>query len=284
MEEPLHPWCHTVMVKGGGDLASGVIYRLHRSGFKVFFTELPRPLSVRRKVSFSEAVYDGRAQVEGIEAVLVKDPSEVTRLWEDGKVPCFVDESGSIIKMLKPHILVDATMAKKNLGTSIYDAELTIALGPGFEAGKDVHFVIETKRGHTLGRLIERGFAIPDTGEPEAVMGYTHERVVRANRDGIWKARKEIGEIVRQDEILGEIEGVLVLAPIQGVVRGLIRSGIQVKKGMKIGDIDPRGVVDHAFTISDKALAVAGGVLEGIMRWCSKGHNLSLGFSKQEVK
>lgn len=263
------------MVRGGGDLASGVIFRLHRSGFKVFFTELPNPLSVRRKVSFSEAVYDGTAVVEGIEAVLVKDPSQVKRLWEEGKVPCFVDESGSIRGLIRPDVLVDATMAKKNLGTSIYDADLTIALGPGFEAGKDVHLVIETKRGHTLGRVIERGFAIPDTGEPEAVMGYTHERVIRANQDGIWEAEREIGDVVKKDDIVGQIEGVPVLASISGVVRGLVRSGIQVKKGMKIGDIDPRGVVEYAFTISDKALAVGGGVIEAIMRWCSRGHTIN---------
>lgn len=275
MEELLHPWCHTVMVRGGGDLASGVIFRLHRSGFKVFFTELPNPLSVRRKVSFSEAVYDGTAVVEGIEAVLVKDPSQVKRLWKEGKVPCFVDESGSIRGLIRPHVLVDATMAKKNLGTSIYDADLTIALGPGFEAGKDVHLVIETKRGQTLGRVIERGFAIPDTGEPEAVMGYTHERVIRANRDGIWEATRDIGDVVKKEEIVGQIGGVPVLASISGVIRGLIRPGIQVKKGMKIGDIDPRGVVEYAFTISDKALAVGGGVIEAIMRWCSRGHTIN---------
>ncbi|MFN3534918.1 MAG: selenium-dependent molybdenum cofactor biosynthesis protein YqeB [Desulfatiglandales bacterium] len=270
-----HPWCHTVMVRGGGDMASGVILRLHRAGFKVFFTELRAPLAVRRKVSFSEAVYDGRAEVEGVEAVLLEDPSQVMEMWERKKIPCFVDEKGGIGGVLKPDILIDATMAKKNLGTSINDAQLVIGLGPGFEAGKDVHLVVETKRGHTLGRVIEKGSALPNTGEPEPVLGHTHDRVLRASADGIWRPFKEIGEKVERGELVGEIEGRGVRASISGTLRGLIRAGIRVTHGLKIGDIDPRGQVDYAFTVSDKALAISGGVLEAILMWCSRDHSLS---------
>lgn len=274
MIEKAHPWTHLVMVRGGGDLASGVILRLARAGFKLFFTEIPAPLSVRRTVCFSEAVYEKVWEVEGITAQLVETPKEAEGLWKHGKVPCFIDGEGKTKRFMKPDILIDAIMAKRNLGTSIEDAPLTIALGPGFEAGKDVHAVIETKRGHTLGRVILEGGAIPDTGEPEPVLGYTHERVLRANRDGTWKAIREIGDQVKEGDLVGEVEGMPLFAPISGTIRGLVRSGIRVTKGLKIGDIDPRGIRDYAYTVSDKALAVAGGVLEAIMMWCSNGHCL----------
>jgi len=269
-----HPWCHIVMVRGGGDVATGVLLRLHRSGFKVAFTEIERPLSVRRNVCFSEAVYDGSTQVEGVTSVFVHDWDGVERAWDEGQIPGLVDPHGDSINTLKPDVLVDAIMAKRNLGTKIDWAPLTIGLGPGFEAGRDVHVVVETKRGHSLGRVILKGPAEEDTGEPEAVMGYTHERVIRAPSEGKWLPCVGIGEAVQKGQVIGRVGDTDVVASISGVIRGLIRPDIQVSKGLKIGDIDPRGKKEYCNTVSDKALAIGGGVLEAILMWCSSGHNI----------
>jgi len=274
MERYYHPWCHVVMVRGGGDVGSGVIVRLYRAGFRVIFTEIERPVSVRRRVCFSEAVYDGRAMVEGISAVLVRDLSEAKKVWEKGQIPGLVDPRCDIIKSLSPDVVVDAIMAKKNLGTKMDWAPLTIGLGPGFKAGKDVHVVVETKRGHFLGRVILKGQAEKDTGEPEPVMGYTHDRVLRTPSDGLWKPFMDIGDFVKKGQVIGKVGDKEVLAGVAGVIRGLIRPGIMVSKGIKIGDIDPRGNKDYCSTVSDKALAIGGGVLEAILMWCSNGHNI----------
>lgn len=256
-----------VGLRGGGDVASGTVWRLQQSGFKVFVTEIPQPLAVRRKVAFCEAVYDGRARVEGVEAVLARGPEEAEPLWTENKIPLYVDPECAIRHALKPHVLVDAILAKRNLGTSAKDAPLVIALGPGFEVGKDAHFVVETNRGHNLGRLLRAGTAQPDTGVPGPVQGFSTERVLRAPCSGRWHSRAEIGQTVHQGEVVGDVDGGPVEAPIDGVLRGLIRPGIHVAQGLKIGDIDPRGCREYCFTISEKALAIAGGVLEGILRY-----------------
>jgi xanthine dehydrogenase accessory factor len=255
-----------VLVRGGGDLASGVAWRLHQSGFRVVITELPEPLSVRRKVAFSEAVYEGRCAVEGVQAVLVKGPEEAAGVWNQGFIPVLVDPEAACRHSIKPEVIVDAILAKKNLGTSAKDAPLVLALGPGFEAGKDAHFVVETHRGHNLGRLLASGSAAPNTGVPGAVQGITSDRVLRAPASGPWRNAVDIGEMVKKGDVVGTVQGEALYAAIDGVLRGLIRPGITVSKDLKIGDIDPRGKRDFCFTISEKALAIAGGVLEGILR------------------
>jgi xanthine dehydrogenase accessory factor len=255
-----------VLIRGGGDLASGVAWRLHQCGFRVYIAEIEQPMAVRRKVSFCEAVYDAEAMVEGVKALLIRDPEEVSKIWEQGHVPVLVDPRAESRLATKPDVLVDAILAKKNLGTSISDAPLVIALGPGFQAGKDAHYVVETNRGHNLGRLLLSGCAEPDTGRPGPVQGVTTDRVLRAPSTGIWQSRQDIGDLVNRGDIVGNVGGEPVSAGIQGVLRGLIRQGIQVSQGLKIGDIDPRGARRFCYTISEKALAIAGGVLEGVMR------------------
>ncbi|RLB41319.1 MAG: EF2563 family selenium-dependent molybdenum hydroxylase system protein [Deltaproteobacteria bacterium] len=255
-----------VLIRGGGDLASGVAWRLHNCGFKVLITETSLPLAVRRKVSFCEAVYEGATEVEGVQAQLISSPDETYRLWEHKIIPVVVDPDCECKKAINPDVLVDAIMAKKNTGTSIEDAPLVIALGPGFEAGRDAHFVVETKRGHYLGRLITEGSAAPDSGIPGSVMGIGADRVIRAPAEGKFENLKDIGEQVSEGDLIGYVGDVEVKALINGVIRGLIHPGISVSQGLKIGDIDPRGDVKHCFTISEKSLAIAGGVLEGILR------------------
>lgn len=260
-----------VGVKGGGDIGSGVAWRLFQCGFKVFVTEIPEPLAVRRRVSFCEAVYEGRSLVEGVEALLVRDRTGVLSCWETGRVPILVDPDCEIRQALHPEVLVDATLAKANLGTSQTDAPLVLALGPGFLPGKDVHGVIETQRGHALGRLLTDGPAAPNTGIPGPVLGFAEERVLRAPASGPFRNILEIGDAVRQGERVGSVGDTPVLAGIPGVIRGLIRPGIRVETGLKIGDIDPRGTRHFCFTISEKALAIAGGVIEGILRFLHAG-------------
>ena len=256
----------TILIRGGGDLASGVAWRLHNCGFRVLITETSLPLAVRRKVSFCEAVYEGSTEVEGVQARLIERPEQAKDLWQNGIIPMLVDPECTCKDMIKPDVLVDAIMAKKNIGTSIDDAPLVIALGPGFEAGRDAHFVVETQRGHFLGRLITRGTATPNSGIPGKVLGIGSERVLRAPASGVVKTITEIGDKVSEGEVVGYVNGSEVKALIDGVIRGLIHPGVNVTKGLKIGDIDPRGNVRHCFTISEKSLAIAGGVLEGILR------------------
>jgi xanthine dehydrogenase accessory factor len=256
----------TVGIRGAGDISSGVAWRLHKCGFRVFLTETGEPLSVRRKVSFCEAVYEREVIVEGVRAVLVAIASEIEAQWDLGNIPLLVDPSFEEGMRASPMVVVDGIMAKKNLGTTMDMADLVIALGPGFEAGKDAHFVIETNRGHFLGRVIEKGFAEPDTGLPGVVMGIGKERVLRAPATGRWQSFKEIGMKVRKGEPLGSVAEKVLEASIEGVIRGLIRTGTFVTEGLKVGDIDPRGKVENCYTISDKALAVAGGVLEAVLR------------------
>lgn len=254
-----------ILVKGGGEMATGVAHRLARSGFRVGVTEIPEPLAVRREVAFSEAIFEGQKEVEGLVAKCVSSREGILQAWEEGRVPIFVDPECSIRATLNPDVVIDAIMAKRNTGTRIVDAPLVIGLGPGFRAGPDVHLVIETNRGHRLGKVIEVGEADPDTGIPGEISGYTWERVLRAPASGRFRGRKRIGDRVEAGEVAGEVDGVPVEAKIAGVLRGILRDGFWVQEQMKVGDVDPRGVREHCFTISEKARAIAGGVLEAIL-------------------
>jgi len=255
-----------VLVRGGGDLASGVAWRLHVSGFKVLITEIAQPMAVRRTVSFCEAVYDGRTEVEGVTAIRTEDAHHVPAVWERGWIPVMVDPDAESRQAIRPQVLVDAILAKKNLGTTLSHAPLVIALGPGFLVGKDAHYVVETNRGHRLGRLLTSGGAQPDTGIPGPVQGITKDRVLRAPGVGTWENRKNIGDLLRKGDIVGMVQDRPVESKIDGILRGLIRPGISVSHGLKIGDVDPGADRSACYTVSEKALAIAGGVLEGILR------------------
>jgi xanthine dehydrogenase accessory factor len=255
-----------VLIRGAGEMASGVAHRLHQSHFKICMVEIPQPLAVRREVSFCESIYDGEKEVEGVRAKLISKQEQIQAVWEEGKIPVLVDPDLKRTKQfLKPDVLVDAIMAKKNLGTHINDAPLVIGLGPGFTAGRDVHFVIETNRGQSLGKVIRNGAATPDTGIPGEIGGYTVERVLRTMKKGVFRSQRSIGDRVNKGSVVAVVDDFPVIAGISGVVRGLLREGVEVKKGMKVGDIDPRGKKELCFTISEKARAIGGGVLEAIL-------------------
>lgn len=265
---------HLVLLRGGGDLATGVAYRLHKAGFPIIVLELPEPLVVRRHVALATAVQEGEITVEDLRAVRVNSPDEARQLASTGVIPVLVAPDlptsflhSSLATRHSSLILVDARMAKRNLGTTIDQAPLVIALGPGYTAGVDCHAVIETNRGHRLGRVIWHGPAEANTGTPGIVAGKGAERVLRAPAAGVVHWRKEIGDRVRAGELLGEVAEQPLIAPFDGVARGLIAPGTQVPAGLKIGDIDPRGDVAACFTISEKALAIGGGVLEAVLVW-----------------
>lgn len=252
-----------LIVRGGGDLASGVIHRLYCCGYRVLVLECHKPSAIRRKVSFGEAVFDGTSAVEGVTGRLISDIADAEKIWEAKEIPILVDETGETAKKLKPAALIDAILAKKNLGTNRNMASLTVALGPGFEAGKDVDFVIETQRGHNLGRVIRKGSATPNTGIPGVIAGYGKERVIYSPAAGIMHNLSQIGDIVEKDQILARVDDVPVYASLTGVLRGIIRDGYEVPKGMKIADIDPRQEQKkNCDTISDKARCIAGSVVE----------------------
>jgi xanthine dehydrogenase accessory factor len=259
-----------VVVRGAGDLATGVILRLARSGFRVVALEVPAPTAIRRTVALSEAVYEGEALVEGLRARLVAAAAEALSLAAEGIVPLLVDPSCSSLPELSPMALVDAIVAKRRLGTDAGMAPIVVALGPGFDAPRDAHAVIETNRGHFLGRVIREGGAEPDTGVPGTIGGRGRERVVHAPASGSTLALRAIGDTVAEGEPILAIlspggERVEVASPLEGVLRGLIRPGIEVRAGLKIADVDPRGDPSHCRSVSDKARAVAGGVLEAIL-------------------
>jgi xanthine dehydrogenase accessory factor len=228
-------------------------------------TEIANPLAIRREVSFCEALYEGEKRVEDVTAKRVIDVEAIQPTWKKDRIPLLVDPEAVVKQFLRPHVLVDAILAKKNLGTRMSDAPLVIALGPGFVAGSDVHLVTETNRGHNLGTLIWDGEAEPDTGIPGSVGGYSVERVLRAPETGRLEALKKIGDRVEEGEAVGVVNGVPMQSAIPGVLRGILRDGTTVQKGLKSGDVDPRGNRDACFTISDKARAIAGAVLEGIL-------------------
>jgi xanthine dehydrogenase accessory factor len=253
------------VVRGGGDLGSGVIYRLVKAGFPVVLLELPQPLVIRRTVAFASAAYDGVVVVEGMTARHVEQVSAVQDSLRAEEIPLLVDEAGESLAALQPAIVVDARIAKRNLGTTLHDAPFVIGLGPGFEAGQDCHAVIETNRGHYLGRVIWHGAAEPDTGKPGSVQGRVSDRVLRAPVDGTLMPLARIGDTLAENQPVASIGNTLVTAPFDGVLRGLIHPSVPVKAGLKIGDVDPRARRDFCFKISEKALAIGGGVLEAIL-------------------
>lgn len=253
-----------VLVKGAGDLASGIAYELWLIGFEVLMTEVAVPLAVRRAVSFSRAVYEGKAKVENAEGVLVTGCCEAMEQIGKKKIPVIVDEKAEIRYSYCPDVLVDAIMAKRNMGTRITDARVVIAAGPGFCAGEDCHYVIETMRGDSLGRVISSGFAIPNTGIPGEVGGYSRERLLRASADGRMEPLVQIGDIVEKGQPVARTGGEPVYAGLAGIVRGILQEGVMVQKGLKIGDIDARQIRELCFTISDKARIVGKGVLKAI--------------------
>ncbi len=264
-----------VAVKGAGDLASGVIHRLVRAGFPVMATELAQPTVVRRTVAFAEAVAQETMSVEGVTARLATSPEEVKTAISWGEVPVIVDEDVTILKQICPTVLVEATLSKYNSGITRNDAAIVIALGPGYEAGKDVHAVIETNRGHNLGRVYLEGRAEPNTGVPGAIGGYSIERLLRSPAQGKLYGVRQIGDLVQAGETVAlvkseENSNAPVTAAITGILRGLLRDNLYVKQGMKVGDIDPRAEREHCFTISDKSRAIAGGVLEAILYFLNK--------------
>lgn len=254
-----------VVIRGGGDIASGIAHRLFKAGFKVVILEIEKPTNIRREVSFAEAIYRGEIEIEGVRAIKTSSLDEINLAMEKGIIAVYIDEKADIISKIKPQVVVDSILAKKNLGTNKNMADISIGVGPGFNAGLDLDLVVETKRGHYLGRVIEEGEAIRNTGIPGNIIGFREERIIRASGDGIVDNFYKIGDQVKKGDIICKISGLEVRANIDGVIRGLIKEGLYVKESMKIGDIDPRGIREYAYTISDKARAVAGGVLEGIM-------------------
>lgn len=268
-----------IICRGGGDLATGIVHRLFRAGFPVLVLETDSPAAIRRQVSFSEAVYDGTATVEGVtaERIASVDRASVDHVLEAGRVPLLVDPEGNSIAQLKPDIVVDAIIAKKNLGTAKEMAPLVIGIGPGFTAGEDVDLVVESMRGHNLARIFTTGSALPNTGIPGNIGGFTKERVLHAEAAGYMKNIRQIGDIVEKGEEIARIyekmteDGtfsgsyVSVEASISGMIRGLIREGYHFQKGFKIADIDPReSELANCFTISDKARSIGGSVLEAV--------------------
>lgn len=256
----------TVVIKGAGEMASGIAHRLHSAGLgKILMTEIEEPLAVRRTVSFSETVYEGKAEVDGVEAVLLRDVAEAKEAWEKRQIAVVVDPDGMQAAKARPHVVVDAIMAKTGVTASkLTEAPLVIGVGPGFRAPKDVHAVIESNRGHNMGKVIWNGSAEPFSGVPGAVMGYSAERVLRSPHAGAIRHDRQIGDHVKEGDIILHVNETPVTARISGVLRGLIRD-IVVKADEKIGDLDPRARIEHCYTISDKARAIGGGVLEAIM-------------------
>ena len=264
-----------VIVRGGGDLATGVIYAFRKAGFRVLSLEVPAPSAIRRAAAFSEAVYDGSMQVEDLCCRLCGNYAEACAVMDRGEAAMLVDPGCSVLKEVRPFALVDAILAKRNLGTNLSMADIVVALGPGFEAGKDAHIVIETMRGHDLGRMYESGFAIPNTGVPGLIAGHADDRVIHAPAGGVIENLADIGDIVEEGQELALIHGkneaggpidVPVFATFSGLLRGLIRSGYPVTKGLKIADIDARVEQQkNCFTISDKARALGNSALCAVL-------------------
>lgn len=260
-----------IIVRGGGDLATGTIHRLWSAGFDVLVLETDKPAAIRRQVSVCEAVYQGETIIEGMKARLVSNDEEVYKAFTENVVPVLIDPEGINIDRFSHYMLIDAIMAKKNLGTTKAMADITIALGPGFEAGKDVDYVIETKRGHNLGRIIASGFAVPNSGIPGNIGGYSKERVIKSPCEGEFIALKKIGDIVKSGETVAEVisgnNRASVKTEIAGILRGILKSGYEVTEGFKVADVDPRiEELKNCFTISDKARCIAGSVLEICVR------------------
>ncbi len=257
----------TILIRGAGDIASGVALRLMRAGFSVAMTEIERPTTIRRTVAFSDAVVNGEQTVEGVTALRAETWEEAVLYLEQGAIPVLVDPECACRAFLKPDALVDAVLAKRNLGTAIDFAPIVVGVGPGFTAGVDCHAVVETMRGHTLGRVYYEGSALPNTNIPGLIGGFAGERVLRAPADGTFRSARKIGDRVDAGETVGFVAGVPMTATISGVLRGLLADGVEVRRGMKSGDVYPRGEKSYCDLVSDKALAVGGGVLEAILHF-----------------
>ena len=258
-----------VLLKGAGDLGTGVAWRLHKAGFPVIITELAQPLVVRRTVAFASAVYDGEIAVEGVTAWHAESFDEARRLLNDGIVPVLVDPETRAREAFAPQVLIDAVMAKRNTGTRLADALLVLALGTGFTPDVDCHAVIETQRGHNLGRVWWDRAAAPNSGTPGEIAGKGAERVLRAPCPGAVRAIKKIGDSVVTGEVIARVGEGAVRAPFDGILRGLMHDGLIVQAGAKIGDVDARATRENCFTVSDKSLAVGGGALEAVLSWMS---------------
>lgn len=256
-----------VLIKGAGDLATGIASRLYRSGHQIMMTEIAVPLTVRRMAALSRAVYEEEVSVEDMKGILVSSMEEAAAVFDAGDIPVIVDEKALIAREYQPDILIDAILAKKNLGTNISDAPFVIGIGPGFTAGEDCHCVVETKRGHTLGETIYDGSAIANTGVPGNVGGYTIERLIRASEDGALEPFVCIGDVVERGQTVAMTGEKEVSAMMSGIVRGMLQPGVHVTENLKIGDIDARCEKSNCFTISDKARAIGGGVLEAVTRF-----------------
>ena len=258
-----------VLIRGAGDLASGIALRLKRAGIDVVMTDLERSTAIRRTVCFSQALTARRFTVEDVTAVRA---SAVTAsgVLSRGEIPVLADPEAACRTFLRPDAMVDAILAKKNLGTRIGDAPIVVACGPGFTAGVDCHAVVETMRGHYLGRVLYAGSALPNTGVPGLIGGFAGERVLRAPADGVFRPLLDIGASVRQGDVAATVDGVPMLCTLDGVLRGILAGGTPVRRGMKAGDIDPRCEPAHCYCASDKALAVGGGVLEAVLHFYSR--------------
>ncbi len=254
-----------VLIWGGGDLASGVALRLHRVGIQVLVVEKEQPLAVRRSVSFAEAAYEGEIKIEDVTGRLIDSPDAMKSCWENGEVPVLIDPELAVVANHRPLVLVDARMRKKAYPLDLSIADLVVGLGPGFTVGENCHAAVETNRGHFLGRVYWEGSPEPDTGIPGTVAAYAAERVLHAPADGVVETLVSIGDVVRKDDPLLQVEGHTVTAPFDGVVRGLIHSGVIAKAGMKVGDVDPRPETFRCWYVSEKSLAIGGGVLEAIL-------------------
>lgn len=253
-----------ILVRGCGDLATAVMIRLHNAGYNVLGVDLEKPTQIRRNVSFAEAIYEGEMSVMGVKAKKINNVEERFDLWKDSIIPILVDEKLENLNEIKPAVIIDAIIAKRNLGTKLDMAPLVIALGPGFEAGVDCHIVIETNRGHSLGQIIKKGRAQENTGIPGLIMGYGKERVLRSPCKGVFKGVKTFGDIVKKGDVIAYVDDTPILATIDGMVRGMLRSNLEVTEGFKVADIDPRGEGIKYNEPSDKARAIAGGVLEAV--------------------
>lgn len=254
-----------VVIRGAGDIATGIALRLWRAKFQVIMTDLEQPTAIRRTVCFSQAIPNGEATVEDVTAKRAEGPAQALALLDAGVIPVLADPIGACIPVLKPDAVVDAILAKKNLGTKLTDAPVVIGVGPGFTAGVDCRAVVETMRGHYLGRVIYHGSAQPNTGVPGLIGGFAGERVLRAPADGVFHPLLDIGAQVKQGDVAATVEGVPMVCTLDGVLRGILPEGTPVHRGMKAGDIDPRCKLEHCFCASDKALAVGGGVLEALL-------------------
>ncbi len=254
------------LVRGGGDIATGVVQKLHRSGFRVLILEIKQPTSIRRLVCFSEAVYTGKKVLEDTTCILTENADEIYNAWDKDQVPIAVDPEGDYINRLKPDIVVDSIIAKKNTGMSMNLAPITVAVGPGFTARKDVDAVIESNRGHNLGRIIFEGEAAHNTMTPGNIGGFTWERVIYSPCKGSFRTSYNIGDLVKCGETVARVGGEEVKAKIDGILRGILRDNTYVTENFKVGDVDPRvDQLENCFTISDKARAIGGGVLEAVM-------------------